>query len=104
MESSLAYAEGLKDVLVRKITAAEKKIVSLKLDYCRFVYGLSHRSKVTYDQVVYQVRSVDLESMNRGENGEWSKPAVVGVRYESNQRKTDGMPVDLGMHWELHQG
>lgn len=96
------YADGLKDVLIRKINKTEKSLNDLKLDYCRFVFGLTHRSKVIYDQVVYQVRSVDLESMSRGQKGEWTRPEVSGVRYEPNQHSLKGEVIDLGRSWELY--
>lgn len=98
------YADGLKDVLIRKINKTEKSLNELKLDYCRFIFGLTHRSKVIYDQVVYQVRSVDLDSMIRGEKGEWSRPEISGVRYEPNQNSLNGEVVELGCHWELYVG
>lgn len=104
MNATLDYADGLKDVLIRKISVAEKKLVSLKLDYCRFVFGLSHRSKVIYDQVVYQVRYVDLDSMSRDEAGEWSKPVISGVRYEPNQVCSSTETINLSTHWEIYLG
>ncbi|KZY31361.1 MULTISPECIES: hypothetical protein [unclassified Oleiphilus] len=97
------YADGLKNVLIQKINKTEKSLYSLKLDYCRFVYGLSHRSKVMYDQVVYQVRSVDLDSMTRSDGGEWSRPVISAVRIEDN-RPVNNEAVDLGRNWELFAG
>jgi len=105
LDQTSDYASGLKDVLIRKINKTEQNLYGLKLDYCRFVYGLSHRSKVTYDQVVYQVRTVDLDSMVRTENGEWTKPNITAVRCVPSHGgvlQTD--PVDLGQHWEIHHG
>ena len=96
------YADGLKDVLIRKINNTEKSLYGLKLDYCRFVYGLSHRSKVIYDQVVYQVRAVDLDSMFRNSRGEWSRPLVSGVRFDPSRPSLEGELVDLGQNWELY--
>lgn len=98
------YASGLKDVLIRKINKTEQSLYGLKLDYCRFVFGLSHRSKVTYDEVVYQVRSVDLDSMIRKDDGEWTKPNVTAVRHSQNQGVLRSEPVDLGQHWEIYTG
>jgi len=95
------YADGLKDVLIRKINKTEKNLYGLKLDYCRFVYGLSHRSKVIYDQVVYQVRSVDLDSMVRSQKGEWSRPLISGVRFDPERSSHEGESVDLGHNWDL---
>lgn len=104
MEHMSEYASGLKDVLIRKINKTEQNLYGLKLDYCRFVFGLSHRSKVIYDQVVYQVRSVDLDSMQRTEQGEWTKPSISVVRFDPNQSVTDQEPIDLGQHWEIYLG
>jgi hypothetical protein len=97
------YADGLKDVLIRKINKAERGLNSLKLDYCRFVFGLTHRSKVMYDSVVYQVRSVDLDSMTRSDQGEWTRPIVYGARLSPGQLQAprDSDVIDLGRHWEL---
>lgn len=97
------YADGLKNVLIQKINKTEKSLYSLKLDYCRFVYGLSHRSKVMYDQVVYQVRSVNLDSMTRSDGGEWSRPEISVVRLEDN-RPVDNETIELGRNWELFAG
>jgi len=95
------YADGLKNVLIQKINKTEKNLYSLKLDYCRFVYGLSHRSKVMYDQVVYQVRSVNLDTMNRGNQGEWSRPDISAVRLDASFSQTNEI-VSLGQNWELY--
>jgi len=100
----MEYADGLKDVLIRKINKTEKSLYGLKLDYCRFVYGLSHRSKVTYDQVVYQVRSVDLDSMVRTEDGEWTRPSVSGVRITPKAGSRHSDLEHLGQNWELYLG
>lgn len=105
----MEYADGLKDVLIRKINKTEKSLYDLKLDYCRFVYGLSHRSKVIYDQVVYQVRAVDLDSMSRSDQGEWTRPVISGVRFDPNDTQVAGeVPrgelVELGRNWELYVG
>jgi len=95
------YADGLKNVLIQKINKTEKNLYSLKLDYCRFVYGLSHRSKVMYDQVQYQVRSVNLDSMIRSEQGEWSRPEISAVRLDQSLI-ADNEVIDLGQNWELY--
>lgn len=97
------YADGLKDVLIRKINKAEQGLNSLKLDYCRFVYGLTHRSRVLYDQVHYQVRSLDLDSMVRNEDGGWSRPIVHAARLKAGQTQAghDAEIVNLGLNWEL---
>jgi len=98
------YSDGLKNVLIQKINKTEKSLYGLKLDYCRFVYGLSHRSKVIYDQVIYQVRSVDLDSMDRGEQGEWSRPGISAVRLDENYNSLQGEAIELGQNWELYVG
>jgi len=98
------YADGLKNVLIQKINKTEKSLYSLKLDYCRFVYGLSHRSKIIYDQVVYQVRSVNLDSMSRSDKGEWSRPEITAVRLDAFSMPEKDEVVDLGRNWELHVG
>ncbi len=98
----MQYADGLKDVLIRKINKTEKSLYGLKLDYCRFVYGLSHRSKVIYDQVVYQVRSVDLDSMVRSDDGGWSRPSVSGVRLSDEASHALSELEHIGQNWELY--
>lgn len=97
------YADGLKDVLIRKINKAERGLNALKLDYCRFVYGLTHRSRVIYDQVIYQVRSLDLDSMTRNDDGGWSRPIVHAARLKTGQSQAshDAEIVNLGQNWEL---
>jgi hypothetical protein len=97
------YADGLKNVLIQKINKTEKNLYSLKLDYCRFVYGLSHRSKVIYDQVVYQVRSVNLDTMDRSDHGEWSRPEISAVKIKNNS-VVDNELIELGQNWELFTG
>ena len=98
------YADGLKDVLIRKINKTEKNLYGLKLDYCRFVYGISYRSKVVYDQVLYQVRSVNLDSMTRSEQGEWSRPEVSAVRASEAGASDQSEVINLGRSWELYLG
>mgnify|MGYP000079535340 CR=1 FL=1 len=100
----MEYADGLKNVLIQKINKTEKNLYSLKLDYCRFVYGISHRSKVIYDQVVYQVRSVNLDTMTRSDKGEWSRPEISAVRVSDLGKADQTEPVDLGRSWELYLG
>ncbi len=100
----MEYADGLKSVLIQKINKTEKNLYNLKLDYCRFVYGISHRSKVVYDQVLYQVRSVDLDSMERSEQGEWSRPEISAVRLQDLGSPEQNDLVNLGKNWELYLG
>jgi hypothetical protein len=100
----MEYADGLKNVLIQKINKTEKNLYSLKLDYCRFVYGISHRSKVMYDQVLYQVRSVDLDSMVRSDKGEWSRPEISAVRVADLGNAEQTELVNLGKNWDLYLG
>jgi len=95
------YAEGLREVLIRKINKAERDLHQLKLDYCRFVYGISHRSRVTADDGVYLVKSVDLDSMSRLDTGEWSKPRISGVKLGQDQRPIGAELVLLDRNWDL---
>lgn len=95
------YASSLRDVLIRKINKTERDLAQLKLDYCRFVYGLSHRSKVTFGGNLYQIKAVDLESMHRNEQGEWSKPAVSGVLINSELKPLSNDVITLNDSWEL---
>ena len=100
----MEYADGLKNVLIQKINKTEKNLYSLKLDYCRFVYGVSHRSKVIYDQVLYQVRSVNLDSMTRSEHGEWSRPEISAIRAADIGSNDQAESINLGRNWELYLG
>tara|TARA_R110001592_G_scaffold61350_4_gene186945 strand:- start:4303 stop:4605 length:303 start_codon:yes stop_codon:yes gene_type:complete len=100
----MEYADGLKNVLIQKINKTEKNLYSLKLDYCRFVYGISHRSKVIYDQVIYQVRSVNLDSMVRSEKGDWSRPEISAVRVSDIGKVEQAELINLGRNWELYLG
>ncbi|WP_250658055.1 hypothetical protein [Alkalimarinus coralli] len=95
------YTESLRGVLVRKINKAERDLQQLKLDYCRFVYGISHRSKVSCNDSVYLVKAVDLDSMVRNEAGEWSKPQVSGVLLDSNEKPVGKDVIQIGKRWEL---
>ena len=95
------YAEGLREVLIRKINKAERDLHQLKLDYCRFVYGITHRSRVAAQDGIYLVRAVDLDSMNRLETGEWSKPRLSGVKLDENQRPLTTDVVLLDPDWDL---
>lgn len=96
----MEYAESLRSVLIRKINKAERDLVQLKLDYCRFVFGLSHRTQVTIDGQRYQVRSVDVDSMQRLESGDFTKPAISGVPVGSDLRPVGDESVDLGNDWQ----
>jgi hypothetical protein len=95
------YTESLRGVLVRKINKTERDLQQLKLDYCRFVYGITHRSKVAYNQSVYLVKAVDLDSMERSETGEWSKPQVSGVLLDCEQQPVGKNITQIGKQWDL---
>ena len=95
------YSDGLKDVLIRKINKAEKDLLTLKLDYCRFVYGISHRSNVSLNECLYQIKNVDLDSMARDERGQWSRPKISGVKLGKDKRPLSNELVSLGEAWEL---
>lgn len=92
------YGDSVQKVLLRKIQKAEQDLVQLKLDYCRFVFGLTHRSKVTLDGATYLVRSVDVDSMKRHDDGTFNKPEISGVPEGS----TDEADLKtLGSAWTL---
>lgn len=92
------YGDSVQKVLLRKIRKAEQDLLQLKLDYCRFVFGLTHRARVVSDGAIYLVRSVDVESMKNTEEGGFSKPAIAGVPVNQAEA-TDSM--QLGTNWEL---
>ena len=97
-EYNMQYADSVQQVLLRKISKAEKDLLQLKLDYCRFIFGLSHRSRVKVQGHIYQVRSVDVESMTRQEDGLFTKPLLTGVPIDS----APGAEVKaLGADWTL---
>ena len=95
------YGDSVQKVLLRKIQKAEQDLMQLKLDYCRFIFGLNHRSKVVSNGVTYQVRSVDVDSMARQEDGSFGKPLVSGVVDSS---EGSGDVVSLGQDWTLAAG
>lgn len=92
------YGDSVQKVLLRKIQKAEQDLVQLKLDYCRFIFGLTHRSKVSCDGAVYNVRSVDVDSMERQEDGAFDKPAISGIPESSND---EADVRSLGKGWEM---
>ncbi|WP_372965668.1 hypothetical protein [Marinobacter sp.] len=92
------YGESVQKVLVRKIQKAEQDLLQLKLDYCRFVFGLSHRSRVTANGQSWLVRSVDVNSMTHTEEGGYTKPVVAGIPAND---ETSCETVLLGTTWEL---
>ncbi|WP_166263853.1 hypothetical protein [Marinobacter caseinilyticus] len=79
----MQYSDSVQQVLLRKINKAEQDLLQLKLDYCRFIFGLTHRSKVEVEGQVYHVRSVNVDSMVRKDDGSFSAPEVTGVPVDS---------------------
>lgn len=94
------YGDSVQKVLLRKIQKAEQDLLQLKLDYCRFIFGLSHRSRVISNGISYVVRSVDVESMERLDDGCFSRPEVAGSPAD-NPDTTD--TVNLGVDWTLQE-
>ncbi|MET4024803.1 hypothetical protein ABIE59_000308 [Marinobacter sp. MBR-99] len=92
------YGESVQKVLLRKISKAEQDLLQLKLDYCRFVFGLSHRARVTANGKVWFVRSVDVQSMTYTDEGTFTKPSVSG---SPENDETGQEIVTLGSDWEL---
>lgn len=92
----MQYADDVQQVLLRKINKAEQDLLQLKLDYCRFIFGLTHRSQVQIDGQVYQVQSVDIDSMTRQEDGAFNRPALTGVPLNSGAEA-----VAIGEDWTL---
>lgn len=95
------YAESLRSVLIRKINKAERDLTQLKLDYCRFVFGLSHRTRVTVEGKQYQVRAVDVNSMARLDDDQFAKPRVSGVLLNADLKPASEEMVDLGTDWTV---
>ena len=92
------YGNSVQQVLLRKIRKAEQDLTQLKLDYCRFVFGLSHRARVVSQGQVYRVRSVDVDSMAPTDNGDFTRPTITGALVDSpNQAE----PVALAADWAL---
>lgn len=92
------YGDSVQKVLLRKIQKAEQDLVQLKLDYCRFIFGLTHRSKVIVDGTTYLVRSVEVDTMKRNEDGSFGKPEISGMP-EGSEDEADVTP--LGDNWKL---
>jgi phage-related protein len=90
------YANSVQTVLLRKIQKAEQDLVQLKLDYCRFIFGLTHRTRVVSGGNAYLVRSVDVDSMERQEDGTFTRPAI-SVASEGSTDET----VLQGNDWEV---
>jgi len=94
------YGDSVQKVLLRKIQKAEQDLLQLKLDYCRFIFGLSHRARVTHNGISYTVRSVDVESMERLEDGSFSRPAITGAPVDSPE---SAEAENLGTDWTLEE-
>lgn len=94
----MQYADSVQQVLIRKINRAEQDLMQLKLDYCRFIFGLTHRSQVQVDGKSWQVRSVDVDSMTRLEDGSFDKPELMGTPVGSDD-SAELQP--LGRNWTL---
>ena len=92
------YGDSVQKVLLRKIRKAEQDLLQLKLDYCRFVFGLNHRARVVADGNLYVVRSVDVETMKNTEEGGFTKPAIAGTPADQPDAPET---TQLGTSWEL---
>jgi len=92
------YGESVQKVLLRKIHKTEQDLLQLKLDYCRFVFGLTHRARVLANGKIWQVRSVDVESMRMTEKGDFSRPAITGSLVDCDESRET---VNLGTDWQL---
>ncbi len=91
----MQYADSVHKVLLRKINRAEQELMQLKLDYCRFIFDLTHRSQVDLSGRRYQIVSVDVGSMARQDDGSFGKPEVTGVPVDNPKAE----PVQLGKDW-----
>lgn len=94
------YGESVQKVLLRKIRKAEQNLMQLKLDYCRFVFGLAKRARVVSGSVTYLVLSVDVDSMVSTEEGAFTRPAVAGVPADKPEQAET---VQLGTDWVLEE-
>lgn len=94
------YGESVQKVLLRKIRKAEQDLLQLKLDYCRFVFGLTHRARLISGGITYLVLSVDVESMAPTEEGAFTRPRVAGVAADAPDQAD---ATDLGTDWVLEQ-
>lgn len=94
------YGDSVQKVLLRKIQKAEQDLLQLKLDYCRFIFGISHRARVTSNGTSYVVRSVDVETMERLEDGRFSRPELTGSPADSPDTAD---VVNLGVDWALEE-
>ncbi|MDO3722214.1 hypothetical protein QVZ43_10815 [Marinobacter sp. chi1] len=92
------YGKSVQQVLLRKIYKAEQDLLQLKLDYCRFVFGLTHRVRVACGDKTYVVRSGDVDTMKHSEDGGFTKPVITGAPAETPDSV---QPVSLGVEWIL---
>jgi len=97
-EENMDYGDSVQKVLLRKIRKAEQDLIQLKLDYCRFVFGLTHRARVVSNSGLYLVRSVDVETMRHDDEGGFTKPAIAGSPVDQSG---DADVVQLGTDWVL---
>lgn len=95
------YGDSVQKVLLRKIQKAEQDLIQLKLDYCRFVFGLTHRARVVSDGKTWLVRSVDVESMAWDDQGTFTKPVITGAPADDESTTET---VNLGNDWALATG
>lgn len=91
----MQYADSVHKVLLRKINRAEQELMQLKLDYCRFIFDLTHRSQVESGGRRYQVVSVDVGSMERQDDDSFGRPEITGVAVDNDKAE----PVNLGRDW-----
>ncbi|WP_336366508.1 hypothetical protein [Marinobacter sp. C2H3] len=94
------YGDSVQKVLLRKLKKAEQETIQLRLDYCRFVFGLSRRTRVVADGQVYEVCSVDIDSMAYNADGTLTRPAVSGLPLGEGATAT-AEPTFLGTDWQL---
>lgn len=92
------YGNSVQKVLLRKIRKAEQDLIQLKLDYCRFVFGLTHRARVVSNGGVFLVRSVDVDTMKPDDENGFTKPAIAGSPVGQTG---DNDVVQLGTDWVL---
>lgn len=92
------YANSVQGVLLRKIQKAEQEVMQLKLDYCRFVFGLTHRSRVVAGGKEFVVRSVNVDSMSYLTDGSFSRPELTGVPTIPENASES---VQIGRDWVL---
>ena len=97
------YADGVKSLLLRKIRKTEQELVQLKMDYCRFIFGLSFGALVVSNGKLYVVDQVETETMQLLDTDEWSRPALQArpVDALAVSKKQLSAPVQLPPDWEI---